>query len=156
MAITVPVHMGYELEVRAPAAEVFELLADVPASVAFFPKVHKLTDLGDGVYQWEMEKVGTPQVNIQTVYASCYSARKARGTVTWKPVPGIGNALVGGGWKITDRKGSTHIELKIDGELTVPLPALMKVVVAPVVGSEFEKLVEKYLANLARRLGGEI
>jgi carbon monoxide dehydrogenase subunit G len=156
MAITVPVRMGYELEVRADAAEVFALLSDVPASVAFFPKVQRLTDLGDNVWQWEMEKVGTAQVNIQTVYASRYSASKAKGTVTWKPVPGIGNALVGGSWKIGERKQSTHIELKIDGEITVPLPALMKVVVAPVVESEFEKLVEKYLANLARRFGGEV
>jgi len=29
-------------------------------------------------------------------------------------------------------------------------------VVAPVVEGEFEKLVEKYLANLAKRFGGEV
>lgn len=156
MAITVPISMGYELEVKAPAAEVFQVLSDVPTSVSFFPKVDKLTDLGDGVYQWEMEKVGTAQVNIQTVYASKYSSSKAKGTVTWKPVPGIGNALVGGSWKIADKKKSTHIELKIDGQINVPLPGLMKMVVAPVVEGEFEKLVEKYLANLAKRFGGEV
>ena len=156
MAITVPVNMGYELEVKAKAAEVFDLLSDVPASVSFFPKVDKLTDLGDGVYKWEMEKVGTAQVNIQTVYASKYSSSKAKGTVAWKPVPGVGNALVGGSWKITDNGKSTHLELKIDGEISVPLPGLMKMVVAPVVEGEFEKLVEKYLENLSKRFGGEV
>jgi len=156
MAITVPVSLGYELEVKARAAEVFEVLSDVPTSVSFFPKVHKLSDLGDGVYQWEMDKVGTAQVNIQTVYASKYTSSKPKGTVTWKPVPGIGNAQVGGSWKITDRKTSTHLQLKIDGELSVPLPGLMKMVVSPVVEGEFEKLVEKYLANLAKRFGGEV
>lgn len=156
MAITVPISMGYELEVKAKAAEVFDVLSDVPTSVAFFPKVDKLTDMGDGVYKWEMEKVGTAQVNIQTVYASKYTSNKAKGTVTWKPVAGVGNALVGGGWKITDNRKSTHIELKIDGEISVPLPGLMKMVVAPVVEGEFEKLVEKYLANLAKRFGGEV
>jgi len=156
MAITVPVSMAYEMEVRAPAGEVFEVLSDVPTSVSFFPKVHKLTDLGDGVYQWEMEKVGTAQVNIQTVYASKYTSNKAKGTVAWKPVPGIGNAQVGGSWKITDRRKSTHVQLNIEGEMTVPLPGLMKMVVAPVVEGEFEKLVEKYLANLAKRFGGEV
>jgi carbon monoxide dehydrogenase subunit G len=156
MAITVPISMGYELEVKAKAAEVFDVLSDVPASVAFFPKVEKLTDMGDGVWRWEMEKVGTAQVNIQTVYASKYSSSKPKGTVTWKPVPGVGNALVGGSWKIVDNKKSTHLELKIDGEINVPLPGLMKMVVAPVVEGEFEKLVEKYLANLAKRFGGEV
>lgn len=156
MAITVPIQMGYEMEVKASADEVFGVLSDVPTSVSFFPKVDKLTDLGDGVFQWEMEKVGTAQVNIQTVYASKYTSSKPKGTVTWKPVPGVGNALVGGSWKITDKKKSTHVELKIDGEISVPLPGLMKMVVAPVVEGEFEKLVEKYLANLAKRFGGEV
>jgi carbon monoxide dehydrogenase subunit G len=156
MAITVPISMGYELEVKAKAAEVFEVLSDVPTSASFFPKVDKLTDLGGNAYKWEMQKVGTPQVNIQTVYASKYASSKAKGSVSWKPVPGVGNALVGGSWTIKDNKTSTGLQLKIDGEITVPLPALMKMVVAPVVEGEFEKLVEKYLANLAKRFGGEV
>lgn len=156
MAVKVNVDLGYEFEVKAKAAEVFEVLADVPTSVSHFPKVHKLSDLGDGVYLWEMEKVGTAQVNIQTVYASKYVSNKAKGTVVWTPVKGHGNALVGGSWKITDKKKSTHIVLKIDGEITLPLPGLMSMVVAPIVESEFEKLVDKYIANLIKRFGGEV
>ena len=95
MSITVKIDLGYEFDVKAKAAEVFEVLSDVPTSVSHFPKVDQLTDLGGGVYQWEMEKVGTAQVNIQTVYASQYVSDKAKGTVKWTPVPGVGNALVG-------------------------------------------------------------
>lgn len=156
MAVTVNIDLGYEFEVKAKAAEVFEVLSDVPTSVSHFPKVEKLTDMGDGVYKWEMEKVGTAQVNIQTVYASKYTSNKAKGSVVWKPVPGVGNALVGGSWSITDNKKSTALELKIKGEITLPLPGLMKMVVAPVVEGEFEKLVEKYIANLIKKFGGEV
>ncbi len=156
MAVSVTIDLGYEFSVNAKAAEVFALLSDVPTSVSHFPKVHKLTDLGDGVYRWEMEKVGTAQVNIQTVYASKYVSNKAKGTVVWTPVKGEGNALVGGSWKITDNKESTAIVLKIDGEINVPLPGLMKLVVAPIVEGEFEKLVDKYIANLIKRFGGEV
>ena len=87
MAVTVNIDLGYEFQVKAKAAEVFLVLSDVPTSVSHFPKVDKLTDLGDGVYQWEMEKVGTAQVNIQTVYASRYVSSKSKGTVVWTPVP---------------------------------------------------------------------
>lgn len=156
MSITVKIDLGYEFDVKAKAAEVFEVLSDVPESVSHFPKVDKLTDLGGGVYQWEMEKVGTAQVNIQTVYASKYVSDKARGTVKWTPVKGIGNAQVGGSWKIVDNKKSTGLTLAIQGEIEVPLPGLMKMVVAPVVEGEFEKLVEKYIANLIKRFGGEV
>ena len=156
MAISVGIDLGYEFAVKAPFDEVFALLSDVPESVSHFPKVDKLTDLGDGVYKWEMQKVGTSQVNIQTVYASKYASDKAKGTVKWTPVKGVGNALVGGSWKITDNKGkSTKVVLKIDGTVEVPLPGLMKMVVEPVVASEFEKLVEKYIDNLIKRFGGE-
>lgn len=155
MAISVSIDLGYEFEVKAKMADVFAVLSDVPASVSHFPKVDKLTDMGDGVYKWEMEKVGTAQVNIQTVYASKYVSDKAKGTVKWTPVKGIGNAQVGGSWTLKDNKKSTGIVLKIEGTVEVPLPSLMKMVVAPVVEGEFEKLVDKYIANLIKKFGGE-
>jgi hypothetical protein len=77
--------------------------------------------------------------------------------VTWTPVKGAGNALVGGSWKITDNRGkSTKLVLQTEGTVDVPVPGLMKMVVEPVVASEFEKLVEKYIANLVKAFGGEV
>lgn len=156
MVISVEIDLGYEFEVKANISDVFEVLADVPTSVSHFPKVHQLVDLGGGVYRWEMEKVGTAQVNIQTVYASKYVANKAKGTVVWTPVKGEGNALVGGSWTLKDNKKSTAIELKIKGTVEVPLPGLMKMVVGPIVKNEFEGLVETYIDNLIKRFGGEV
>lgn len=156
MAITVDIDLGYEFTVNAGYEAVFDILSDVPTSVAFFPKVEQLVDLGGGVYRWEMQKVGTAQVNIQTVYASKYISNRAKGSVVWTPVKGEGNALVGGSWKITEQKKGTALELKINGTVEVPLPGLMKMIVAPVVKGEFEKLVEKYIDNLIKKFGGEV
>lgn len=155
MSITVHIELGYEFSVKAPASEVFAVLSDVPTSASHFPKVHRLVDLGDNTYRWEMEKIGLAQVNLQTIYASRYTSSKPKGTVSWTPVKGEGNALVSGSWKITDKKKATDIVLKLEGDLTLPLPGLMKMVMAPVVEAEFEKLVEKYIDNLTRRFGGE-
>lgn len=155
MTITVHIDLGYEFSVKAPAGEVFDLLSDVPSSASHFPKVHKLVDLGANSYRWEMEKIGLAQVNLQTIYASKYSSNKAKGTVIWSPVKGEGNALVSGSWNITDKKKATQLVLKIEGDLTLPLPGLMKMVVAPVVEAEFEKIVERYIDNLTAHFGGE-
>lgn len=155
MAVTVKVELGYEFAVKASAKDVFDVLSDVPTSASFYPKVDKLVDLGGGAYRWEMEKIGLAQVNLQTVYASKYVSNKAKGTVVWTPVKGEGNALVSGSWKITDNKKSTQLVLTIEGELTIPLPGLMKMIIAPVVEAEFEKLTEQYIANLTKRFGGE-
>ena len=156
MAVTVKIDLGYEFEVKAKYDDVFAVLSDVPKSVSHFPKVDRLTDLGDGVYKWEMARVGTKEIGIQTVYASKYRSDKAKGTVTWTPVAGIGNALVGGHWKIKDKRKSTHVTLQTSGEINLPFPALMRVVVQPLVESEFEKLVDKYIANLVKTFGGEV
>jgi len=155
MTVTVDIDLGYEFAVKAPYDDVFGVLSDVPTSVSHFPKVHRLVDMGDGVYRWEMEKVGTAQVNIQTIYASKYVSNKAKGSVVWTPVKGVGNAQVGGGWKITDKKKSIAREFTVSGTVDVALPGLMKMIVVPVVAGEFEKLVEKYIDNLINRFGGE-
>ena len=155
MTINVHIDLGYEFGVKAPAADVFDLLSDVPASASHFPKVHQLVDLGGNSYRWEMEKIGLAQINLQTIYASKYTSNKAKGSVVWTPVKGEGNALVSGSWKISDKKKSTQLVLKIEGDLTLALPGLMKMVIAPVVEAEFEKMVEKYIDNLTKHFGGE-
>ena len=156
MTVNVTIELGYEFAVKAPASEVFEVLSDVPLSASHFPKVDQLVDLGGGGYRWEMEKIGVAQIKLQTIYACKYTSSKAKGTVVWTPVKGEGNALVSGSWKITDKKKSTHLVLTINGDLSIPLPGLMKMVVAPIVEGEFEKMVEKYIENLTKRFGGEV
>ena len=68
----------------------------------------------------------------------------------------------GGLWDFYERDGrplylapTSKPRLRIEGEITLPLPGLMKMVVGPVVEGEFEKLVDKYIANLVKRFGGE-
>jgi len=155
MAIKVNIDLGYELAVKADFQTVFDTLSDVPKSASFFPKVDKLVDLGGGSYRWEMQKIGLAQVNLQTIYACNYVSNKTKGSVIWTPIEGEGNALVSGSWKIVDKKKSTHLTFASKGELSLPLPGLMKMVVAPVVEAEFEKMIEQYLDNLTQHFGGE-
>lgn len=156
MAVTIHMELGYEFTVKAPADEVFDLLSDVPKSASHFPKVNALVDLGKNSYRWEMEKIGIASASLQTVYASAYKADKAKGLITWTPVEGEGNALVSGSWTISKAKKGTQVALAIDGDFTLPFPSLMKKVVAPITESEFEKMVEHYIANLIKQFGGEV
>ena len=155
MAITVAVELDYEFAVKAPFKDVFELLADVPASASFYPQVERLVDLGEGSYRWEMARIGVASVHLQTIYASHYVANRAKGSITWTPLSDQGNALVGGSWKIGEQKKKTTLLLSVRGTVTLPLPALMKSVLAPLVTAEFERLTESYLANLIAHWGGE-
>lgn len=155
MAFSVPIELGYEFSVRSPFKEVFGLLSNVPESVGHFPKVHRLVDEGQGVYRWEMEKVGIGSASLQTVYASRYASDPKKGTVVWTPVAGVGNAQVGGRWSLTDRRKTTDLVLAIEATVEVPLPGLMKSMIAPAVQREFEGLVDAYVNALIARFGGE-
>lgn len=156
MSVSIELDLAYEFAVKAKFKEVFEVLSDVPLSASHFPKLERLVDLGGNAYRWEMARVGPAEINLQTVYASKYVANRKKGAVVWTPMPDVGNAQVGGSWKITDRKTSTHCVLEIEGSVTVPVPALMQPFVAAVVSAEFERVVEAYIDNLIKRFGGEV
>lgn len=155
MAITVSFDLAYEFEVNALAADVFVVLSDVPATASLFPKLHKLVDLGGNCYRWELDKVGPAQMTMQTVYACHYVVDQKKCSVVWTPIAGEGNAQLGGSWAITEKKNFTHLVLTCRGELQLPLPALMKGIVAPIVLGENEKLIKQYIANLTKHFGGE-
>ena len=155
MAVTVDIDLGYEFAVNAAFKDVFDALSNVPVSASFFPKVDRLVDLGRGAYRWEMARLGVGQASLEIAYASKYTSDRAKGTVAWVPVKGQGNALVSGDWKIARRKKGTALEFRVFGSVDVPVPGLMAMVVAPVVRSEFEILVEAYIDNLIKHFGGE-
>ena len=50
----------------------------------------------------------------------------------------------------------THVVLAVQAELDLPLPAMMKPVLHPLVQAEFERLTERYIDNLITRFGGEV
>ncbi len=151
MAFTTEIKIKRSFDVNCAFDTVFALLADVPKSAGHFPKVEQLVPMGDNTFRWDMEKIGIDKYFIQTVYACKYSNMKAVGLVKWAPVPGVGNGLVQGQWNIkkTGEK-STHIDFDTKGDLTIDLPALVKIVVAPLVGIEFNSLVDKYIENLKK------
>ena len=155
MTFNVTIDLGYTFNVKAGVSEVFDVLSDVPTSASYFPQVDRLVDLGANTYRWEMAKIGIAQINLQTIYASKYTSDRDKGTVIWTPVKDEGNAQVSGHWKISDHQGATHVTLKVKGELEIPLPSLMRVIVAPLVESAFEKLTDLYIDNLIQRFGGE-
>ncbi len=151
MAITVSIELNRDFEISGGYDEVFDLLADVPRSVSYFPKVEKLTDLGDGAYRWEMEKVGVDKHAIQSVYACKYFADKEAGRITWEPIKGEGNGVVSGSWDVTAKgETTTAVKFRTKAELTLPLPGLLKLAISPVIKHEFNSLVDTYMENLRK------
>ena len=152
MSFIVEVDISTEFVAECSAEFAYEVLSDVPFSASHFPKLDKLTDLGDGKFRWEMEKIGVQRYSIQTVYASKFVGDPEKLTVKWTPVKGEGNSLVSGKWTLKEKNGTTLIKLTTKGEMELPLPSLVKFVVAPIVKAEFEGMIEKYVERLTKTL----
>jgi carbon monoxide dehydrogenase subunit G len=151
MAFTADVEIKRRFEVNCPFERVFDLLANVPESASHFPNVDQLVDLGDNTFRWEMKKIGVDRFHVQTIYACKYVDDREKGIVKWTPVKGEGNGTVKGKWTIKNSGGeSTRVDLSTSGELEVPLPSLVKFIVAPLVAHEFEKMVDAYIENLCK------
>lgn len=148
MTVKVSIDLDREFTVPASVETVFTLLASVPDSASHFPKVDKLTDLGDNTYRWEMEKVGLGDHAVQSIYACQYFPDEAAGTITWEPIEGEGNGIVCGAWTISEQGDETHIRFQSSAQLTLPLPGLLKLAISPVVKHEFNSMVDTYLENL--------
>lgn len=149
MAFSVEVEFKRQFKVKCPYVRVFDVLADVPESASHFPGAEALVDLGDNSYRWEMEKIGIDRFSIQTIYACKYSDDREKGWVKWTPIKGEGNGLLKGKWTIKALdEDRTRITLTTSGELTIPLPGFLKMLVGPLVINAFNKMVDKYIENL--------
>jgi carbon monoxide dehydrogenase subunit G len=152
MAIDVAVKLEKDFVVESDLDTVFDLLADVPRSASHFPKVEKLVDLGNNAFRWEIEKIGLDKYHLQTIYACTYFADKKAAKIWWTPIPGEGNSVVEGHWQLSAQGSSTRIHFEAKGIMTLPLPKLAKIVIAPVVKSEFNSMSETYIKNLKKTL----
>jgi carbon monoxide dehydrogenase subunit G len=152
MATQMQVSARREFRVSADPRRAFALLADVPNSASHYPKVKNLVDLGNGAYRWEMQEVGVSGFSHQVVYACRYQGDETQGTVTWTPIEGEGNSKIAGSWKIAADGDGARLGFETTGDLSVPVPWLLRSVVGPFIEREFNQQIDTYVENLTKAL----
>jgi hypothetical protein len=151
MAFTVDIALVRDMVTAVDEERVFALLADVPRSASFFPKVDRLVDLGGNAFRWEMEKIGVGGYTLQqTIYACQYRADKVAGVVSWVPVEGVGNASVEGEWIVKQNSSGTSVTLNTKGVLSVDFPSFLQFLLSPLIVMEFTGMVDRYIENLRK------
>jgi len=153
LAFTQNIQLERTVDIKAPADQVYNLVANVPKLGKLLPKLDRVVDEGDDVYRWEAEKVGIQSYNIQTVYGARYRYDPAARRVEWDPVPEIGNSRMGGFWQVDELgEGMSRLTFSTEAALHVPVPSLVKLAVGPLVKHEFVSAVERFLENIRSHL----
>lgn len=166
MALTVPAQVERTQTVPVSRERAFELLLDVPAWAALFPRVDTIepvpaTPAADvpldghdlGAFRWAMVPMGPPGLEMVTEYACRYGADRDTWQLAWVPVEGVGNARFSGAARLAEAgPDACAIALRIDAELQIPAPRLLRRVVEAAVHFEFGRTVDTFLDNVAERL----
>ncbi len=141
--------------VAVPFARARERMLDLEGTLWLFPKLEKLTPIGERQYLWQLEPIGFKPVGISHVvrYSTAFSVDIDRGVVEWTPITGEGNSLIRGRWLTVDHGDRIDITLSIAGTIGgIRVPLAFRLAVPPFVRSVFADLVEGFLANLAAKV----
>lgn len=128
------------------------LLTDVEATLKKFPKLRKLHALGDQDYRLDMQTIGSSVARIahDVSFGARCSADPAKSTLSWKPLPKVGNAQVEGHLQLAGEGKSTRITLRVKGELhDVPVPLMYRLVAPAFIQGKFSALIDAFLDKLA-------
>jgi carbon monoxide dehydrogenase subunit G len=153
----VDIEIERSLDVAAPYAEAEKLIRDVEGTIRRFPKLRRLTRLGENQYQWDMATIGSRIAKIahEVSYGAHYSVDPKKGELSWKPLPKIGNASVEGIFRVARHGDKTRLSFRVRGELRdVPVPLMYRLIAPAFIQGKFTALVDVFLAKTAEAIGG--
>ena len=148
--MNVDIKIERSVEVEAPFATVAPLLDDLEGTIRRFPKLKKLTKVGNNAYLWEMSTIGSKAANIahEVSYGAQYTINARRGELSWKALPDHGNATIEGRFQLLDRGGKTKLVFDVKGKLRdVPVPLMYRLLAPPFIQGKFTRLVDIFLEN---------
>ncbi|MGH6630115.1 MAG: hypothetical protein ACREB3_10320, partial [Burkholderiales bacterium] len=146
--MNVTIQIERSLQVSVPFATALMLMEDLEDTISRFPKLRKLSKLGENAYLWQMEPIGSriARISHEVSYAAFYHRDPKKGELSWKPLPKHGNASIEGVFKLREKNDGTQISFRVSGELRdVPVPLLYRLVAPPFIQGKFTRLVDIFL-----------
>ncbi|MEL6614976.1 MAG: SRPBCC family protein [Bacteroidota bacterium] len=158
--IRVPAEVERSFMLPASPEAAYAALRDVPTWAALFPGVEAIEPLAPDVWQWEMEPMGPPAVQVRTIYACRYTFDDETRTVAWAPEPGVGNATFEGAVTLAPEAGQAPEAsggtcsgaLWLEATLEVPAPRFVAGVVKAAIGVAFGQMTDRFLDRLAEHV----
>lgn len=147
MAFQLPFTYHKSLSLTQGSDAVRAFLAAYPENLpALFPGLKRFQEQDAGVYFWEFSSLEYAGKSMTISFATSFTESSSELTVT--PFGKEGNAKLSGSWKLSPGETGCKLTLNFELELTVPLPSLMRSMVAPVAERELKGLFDQYAKNV--------
>ena len=137
--------------VPLPQAQLATLLTDIEGTLKKFPKLRKLSALGEQDFKLDMQTIGSSVARIahDVSFGARCSADPAGSELSWKPLPKVGNAQIEGQLRLAGEGRSTRLSLRVRGELhDVPVPLMYRLVAPAFIQGKFSALIDTFLERL--------
>ncbi|MDR3417371.1 MAG: hypothetical protein P4L83_14420 [Nevskia sp.] len=144
----VNIEIERSIVVPLPYQKLQPLLSNPEATIGRMPKLKRLVKLGENTYRLEMRTVGSRLANIahDVSFGAKFHVNADHGELRWDPVPGQGNALISGYFRIARSSDDTDLRFRVWGELRdVPIPLLYRMVAPPFIQGKFTRMVDTFL-----------
>lgn len=150
MAFNVEIHCRSSFLSPYSIDKTMEKLTDYEQAVGKnFEDLETFTDEGQGIYLWAFPKLAYGGKELQIKFKTQFK-QESRELLKIVSVPSQTKANLSGQWKLTDSTEGTRVDFEatLMGEL--PLPGLMKSIVAPLAEREVKKIFDRYIENVAK------
>ncbi|MDN5861553.1 MAG: SRPBCC family protein, partial [Pseudonocardia sp.] len=151
-----------EAVVAAPRRAIWGVLTDPVVLPKLTPLLRRI-DVDpddDGLWQWHMAGLSVLGVGISPVFTERMTfttdddGAGVRIDYTHEPPPrGTETTAAEGVYQLTDVPGGTRLQIRLELEVELPLPALSAPAVTAVMQATIRRMGERFSANLLRHLG---
>ncbi|CAN5522415.1 hypothetical protein BH23BAC4_BH23BAC4_13180 [soil metagenome] len=159
MHLTIPVKVDRLISVEAPPDETFDLIADLPTSLASFSKTHSVERPSEDVFVWTLNEIGPARYQQHIAYACRYGSDGSH-RVWWEPADEeYASGLVPpdymtGSCDISPQESGSAAHLMISADIVLDLPRMARMLAPPLVKIEFERTIDQFVKHLKHNLGG--
>lgn len=130
-------------------------LAKVEPLLSIFPKLEKLTKLGDMAYETQLKPIGAMGVSHAVHYAASYTLDASNpGRLAFKAKEGVGNASLNGAFVFKQQGGQVVVDIEIEGQLRdIKVPMLLKAATPGFIKTMFEGIVDRFIEKIGEKYG---
>lgn len=148
MALRIPFKYSRTLSLAKPILEVEQFIVDYRHSIpACFPGLNRFEAATQTKYFWEFNPLKyagkTVVVHFYTRFSTFPHGLKVI------PEGSREETHLSGEWRLTPAPSGCALSLDFELELNVPLPSLMRGMIAPLAEQELNKLFDHYAENIA-------
>ena len=152
MAVNLRVDYDKTFASKKDAAQTFAYLSDLKTAIPkHFAGIERFEEKRPGVFHWIFQKLEHSGRELQIKLSTEKKVNEGKSIVV-SSVPEPGFDKITASWDIGPKASGSEVRFQATLEVELPLPGLLKAVIAPVAQRELAKFFDRYIENVEKTL----